>query len=44
MATTTETSRTTHPPRAHDDGDNLFNARNWQELEDVHHPDMILGT
>jgi hypothetical protein len=22
-------------------GDNLFNARNWQELEDVHHPDMI---
>jgi hypothetical protein len=22
-------------------GDNRFNARNWQELEDVHHPDMI---
>jgi hypothetical protein len=22
-------------------GDNLFNARNWLGLEDVHHPDMI---
>ena len=22
-------------------GDNLFNARDWQALEDVHHPDMI---
>lgn len=22
-------------------GDNLFNARDWKALEDVHHPDMI---
>jgi hypothetical protein len=41
MATTTETSRTTHLLALMTNGDNLFNARNWQELEDVHHPDMI---
>ena len=41
MATTTETSRTTHLLELMTNGDNLFNARNWQELEDVHHPDMI---
>ena len=41
MATTTETSRTTHLLELMTSGDNLFNARNWQELEDVHHPDMI---
>jgi hypothetical protein len=41
MATTTEASRTTHLLELMTNGDNLFNARNWQELEDVHHPDMI---
>jgi hypothetical protein len=41
MATTTETSRTTHLLELMTSGDNLFNARNWQELEDVHDPDMI---
>jgi len=41
MATTTETSRTAHLLELMTNGDNLFNARNWQELEDVHHPDMI---
>ena len=41
MATTTETSRTTHLLELMTNGDNNFNARNWQELEDVHHPDMI---
>ena len=41
MATTIETSRTTHLLELMTNGDNLFNARNWQELEDVHHPDMI---
>jgi hypothetical protein len=41
MATATETSRTTHLLELMTNGDNLFNARNWQELEDVHHPDMI---
>jgi hypothetical protein len=42
MATTTETSsRTTRLLELMTNGDNLFNARNWQEVEDVHHPDMI---
>jgi len=41
MATTTETSRTTHLLELMTNGDNLFNARDWQALEDVHHPDMI---
>jgi SnoaL-like polyketide cyclase len=41
MATITETSRTTHLLELMTNGDNLFNARNWKELEDVHHPDMI---
>jgi hypothetical protein len=41
MATITETSRTTHLLELMTSGDNLFNARNWQEVEDVHHPDMI---
>lgn len=42
MTTTTETSsRTTRLLGLMTNGDNLFNARNWQDLEDVHHPDMI---
>ena len=41
MATTTATSRTTHLLELMTNGDNHFNARNWQELEDVHNPDMI---
>jgi hypothetical protein len=41
MAAATETSRTTRLLELMTNGDNLFNARNWQELEDVHHPDMI---
>jgi len=41
MATTIETSRTTHLLELMTNGDNLFNAHNWQKLEDVHHPDMI---
>jgi len=41
MATTTETSRTTHLLELMTNGDNLFNARNWQGLKDVHHSDMI---
>ena len=42
MTVTTETSsRTTRLFELMTNGDNLFNARNWQELEDVHHPDMI---
>src|SRR6204780_1596617 len=41
MATTTETSRTTHLLELVTNGDNLFNARNWQELEAVPPPDMI---
>ena len=38
---TTTTTRTAHLLELMTNGDNLFNARNWQELEDVHHPDMI---
>ena len=38
---TTDTTRTAHLLELMTNGDNLFNARNWQELEDVHHPDMI---
>jgi len=42
MTNTIETSsRTTRLLELMTNGDNLFNARNWQRLEEVHHPDMI---
>ncbi len=42
MATTTQkTSRTEHLLALMTKGDDLFNARDWQALEPVHHPDMI---
>jgi hypothetical protein len=41
MATTADTARTAHLLELMKKGDDLFNARNWQELEDVHHPDVI---
>jgi hypothetical protein len=37
----TDTTRTAHLLELMTNGDNLFNARKWQELEDVHYPDMI---
>ena len=40
MATTTE-QRTAHLLELMTKGDDLFNARDWQALEAVHHPDMI---
>ena len=40
MATTTE-ERTAHLLELMTKGDDLFNARDWQALEAVHHPDMI---
>ena len=40
MATTTE-QRTAHLLERMTKGDDLFNARDWQALEAVHHPDMI---
>ena len=40
MATSTE-QRTAHPLELMTKGDDLFNARDWQALEAVHHPDMI---
>jgi SnoaL-like polyketide cyclase len=40
MATTTE-QRTAHLLELMTRGDDLFNARDWQALEAVHHPDMI---
>jgi SnoaL-like polyketide cyclase len=39
MATTT--SRTEHLLALMIQGDDLFNARDWEALEDVHHRDMI---
>ena len=42
MASTTDsTSRTEHLLALMTKGDDLFNARDWQALDDVHHPDMI---
>jgi hypothetical protein len=42
MPTTTDsTRRTAHLLELMTKGDDLFNARDWQELDDVHHPDMI---
>ena len=38
---TPNTSRTEHLLALMTRGDNLFNARDWQALDDVHHPDMI---
>jgi SnoaL-like polyketide cyclase len=38
---TPQTSRTEHLLALMTRGDDLFNARDWQALEDVHHPDMI---
>ena len=41
MTSNTETtSRTTHLLALMTRGDDLFNARDWQALDDVHHPDM----
>jgi len=40
MATSTE-QRTAHLLELMTKGDDLFNARDWQALEAVHHPDMI---
>ncbi len=42
MSINTETtSRTKHLLALMTRGDDLFNARDWQALDDVHHPDMI---
>ncbi len=42
MTIHTETSnRTEHLLALMTRGDDLFNARDWQALDDVHHPDMI---
>jgi hypothetical protein len=42
MSPTTETTtRTAHLLALMTHGDDLFNARDWQALEDVHHPQMI---
>jgi hypothetical protein len=42
MSTTTDTpSRTARLLARMTKGDDLFNARDWQALDDVHHPEMI---
>jgi SnoaL-like polyketide cyclase len=42
MPTTTDsTRRTAHLLELMTKGDDLFNARDWQALDDVHHPEMI---
>ena len=41
MATATETSRTERLLALMTKGDDLFNARDWDALEAVHHPDMV---
>jgi SnoaL-like polyketide cyclase len=42
MPTTTDsTRRTAHLLELMTEGDDLFNARDWQALDKVHHPDMI---
>jgi hypothetical protein len=38
---TDTTGRTEHLLALMTRGDDLFNARDWQALDDVHHPDMI---
>ena len=40
-AETANTSRTEHLLALMTKGDDLFNARDWQALDDVHHRDMI---
>ena len=40
-AATQTTSRTARLLALMTKGDDLFNARDWQALDDVHHPDMI---
>src|SRR5690348_11644902 len=42
MATTTNaTSRTTHLLELMTKGDDAFNARDWEAVDRVHHPDMV---
>ena len=42
MATTTHTaSRTAHLLELMTKGDNAFNARDWDAVDTVHHPDMV---
>src|SRR2546429_2039020 len=41
MAETRTTNRTEHLLARMTKGDDLFNARDWRALDDVHHPDMI---
>ena len=42
MATTTEdTSRTAHLLELMTKGDDAFNARDWEAVDAVHHPDMV---
>ena len=41
MATATRTSGTERLLALMTKGDDLFNARDWQALDDVHHSDMI---
>ena len=38
---TKNTARTEHLLALMTRGDNLFNARDWRALDEVHHPDMI---
>jgi hypothetical protein len=40
-ATTENTSRTTHVIELMTKGDNAFNARDWDMVDTVHHPDMV---
>ena len=41
MTTTSDTTRTTHLLQLMARGDNAFNARDFKEVDVVHHPDMI---
>jgi len=42
MATTTNTnSRTAHLLELMTNGDDAFNARDWEAVDTVHHPDMV---
>ena len=42
MATTNSiTSRTAHLPELMTKGDDAFNARDWEGVDAVHHPDMV---
>jgi hypothetical protein len=41
MPRATQTSRTGHLLALMTRGDDLFNARDWQALDQVHHADMI---